>query len=73
MEITSENTKTPNRLAYSLKTAAEQVDASVGYLRKEIRAGNLRAKKFGAKVVVLGSDLQIWLESKNDWRAADQD
>ncbi len=68
MEIINEKDHTINQLASSLKTAANRADVSIGYLRKEIRAGNLKAKKFGAKVSILEADFLKWLESKEDWR-----
>jgi len=58
--------------AYSVKTAAAQFDASVPFVRNEIRAGNLRAKKIGRKVVILDSDLQNYLESQPDYKQAEE-
>lgn len=54
--------------AYSVKAAAEQFDASIPFVRNEIRDGNLKAKKIGRKVVILDSDLQKYLESQPDWK-----
>lgn len=68
MEISNEKDYTINQLASSLKTAANRADVSIGYLRKEIRQGNLKAKKFGAKVSILEADFLKWLESKEDWQ-----
>ncbi len=58
---------TPKK-AYSVKAAAEQFDASVPFVRSEIRIGNLRAKKVGRKVVILDADLQAYLENQPDWK-----
>jgi excisionase family DNA binding protein len=57
-----------SKKAWSVKSAAEQFDASVPFVRNEIREGKLRAKKIGRKVVILDSDLQEYLETQPDWK-----
>lgn len=57
--------------AYSLKNVAAQIDVSVPFIRKEIRNGNLKAKKVGARVLVLSSELDRYLEDGMDWVPAD--
>ena len=57
-----------SKKAWSVKSAAEQFDASVPFVRNEIREGNLRAKKIGRKVVIMDSDLQEYLENQPDWK-----
>ncbi len=52
-----------NKKTYSVKAAAQAFDASVPFVRNEIRDGNLRAKKIGRKVVILDTDLQNYLEN----------
>lgn len=59
--------------AHSVKAAAQQFDASVPFVRNEIRVGNLRAKKIGRKVVILDADLQMYLENQPDWKPANQE
>ncbi len=54
--------------AHSVKAAAQQFDASVPFVRNEIRVGNLRAKKIGRKVVILDVELQEYLENQPDWK-----
>ncbi len=56
-----------NKLAYSVAEAANKVSMSKSYLRNEIRAKKLKAKLIGNRVLILNSDLQIWLEGKSDW------
>jgi len=66
---------TTGKKAHSVKEAAKQFDASVPFVRNEIRNGNLKAKKIGRKVVVLDTDLQRYLENQPDWtpgESADQ-
>lgn len=64
-------TKPAIRKCHSPKSAAEQLDASVSFVRNEIRAGNLRAKKVrNDKVVILDADLQDYLESLPDWKSS---
>ncbi len=58
--------------AHSVTAAAQQFDASVPFVRNEIRAGNLRAKKIGRKVVILDADLQMYLENQPDWKPTNQ-
>lgn len=55
--------------AHSVKAAAQLFDASIPFVRNEIRDGNLRAKKIGnRKVVILDADLQKYLENQPDWK-----
>ena len=56
------------KIAYSVAEAAEVTSMSKSYLRNEIRAKNLKAKLVGNRVVILNSDLQVWLEGKSDWQ-----
>ncbi len=63
-----ENKEFAEKLAYGIKNAAGMLDLSEAFLRKEIRAKRLKVKKFGARVLILNSDLQAYLESKADWQ-----
>jgi hypothetical protein len=58
--------------AHSVKAAAASFDASVPFVRSEIRKGRLRAKHVGGKVVILDADLQNYLENQPDWKPASQ-
>jgi excisionase family DNA binding protein len=59
--------------AHSVKAAATLFDASVPFVRNEIRDGNLKAKKIGRKVVILDSDLQTYLENQPDWKLSKEE
>jgi len=59
--------KSMAKKAHSVKAAAAQFDASVPFVRNEIRNGNLPAKKIGRKVVILDVDLQEYLENQPHW------
>lgn len=62
------NTVEAIKKAHSVKAAAGLFDASVPFVRNEIRDGNLKAKKIGRKVVILDTDLQMYLEGQPDWK-----
>lgn len=52
------------RLAYSLTEAAEQASVSVLTLRREIRAGEIRARRVRGRTVVLHTELERYLASR---------
>lgn len=56
------------RRAYSVQEVSDQTTLSVPYLRSRIRAGNLKAKKVGRRVLILDGDLQSFLEGLEDWK-----
>ncbi len=58
-------TITPNKLSFSLDELAFLSSLSKEFLRKEIRAGNLIAKKFGARILVMAEDWRLYTDSKN--------
>lgn len=62
------DTETAEKLAYGIKNAAGMLDLSEAFLRKEIRANRLKVKKFGARLLILNTDLQTYLKSKEDWQ-----
>lgn len=47
----------------TVSEAAAQVAVSTGTLRKEIKKGNLRARRIGRCVRVLDEDLAAWLRA----------
>lgn len=49
--------------AFSVQEAAERIGVSVIFLRKKIYAGELKAKKFGSRTLILRRDFQEMLES----------
>jgi hypothetical protein len=53
---------TAERHAWRLKELAAAYGLSVSFLRKEIRAGRLAARRAGAAVLVLDRDFQRYLE-----------
>jgi hypothetical protein len=58
---------TQPKLAYSIAELSEMVSLSQPFLRLEIRAGRLPAKRFGARVLVLASDWEKYAVSRADW------
>ena len=49
--------------AFSVQEAAERIGVSVIFLRKKIYAGELKAKKFGTRTLILRQDFQRMLEA----------
>ncbi len=59
--------ETNNRLAYSVEECAALTSISKAMLRKEIKAGRLKAKRAGRRVVILKDDFMNYLnEGEND-------
>lgn len=52
---------TQGRLAWSIAEIANRTGLSIGFVRKEIRAGRLAARRAGRRVLVLDRDLQLYL------------
>ncbi|HRH40366.1 MAG TPA: helix-turn-helix domain-containing protein [Pyrinomonadaceae bacterium] len=52
-----------SKLAVSVAEASTLSSFSKSYLRNEIRAGNLKARKKGSRVIILVSDLENWLKT----------
>lgn len=50
------------RLAWSLAQISILTDLSVGFLRNEVRAGRLVARKFGRRVLIRDEDLRDYLK-----------
>lgn len=63
----SNSTQTEDHVAYSVEQVSERTSLSKAYVRKEIRAGNLKAKLIGRRVVILDTSLREYLESGTDW------
>jgi len=57
-------------LAYTVDEACKRSRTSRAFLYQEIASGKLRAKKRGRRTVILPADLQSWLESLPDFKAA---
>ena len=52
---------TSRRLAWSIAEVASSTGLSIGFVRKEIRAGRLAARRAGRRVLVLDDDLKRYL------------
>jgi len=52
--------------AYSIGDVSERTSLSKSFIRNEIRSGNLRARRFGRRVLVLSADLDAYLQKGND-------
>ena len=50
------------RLAWALAEVSELTGLSIGFLRNDVRAGRLRVRRFGRRLVVRDEDLQRYLE-----------
>ncbi len=60
-------TETNNRLAYSVEECAALTSISKAMLRKEIKAGRLKVKRAGRRVLILKDDFMNYLnEGEND-------
>lgn len=54
------------RFCYGLAEISKLTGLSTAFLHKEVRAGKLKTKKFGARRMVLNEDLQIYLKGEKD-------
>ncbi len=54
-------THTKDRLAYSVEECAALTSISKAMLRKEIKAGRLKVKRAGRRVLILKSDFMNYL------------
>jgi len=54
-------TDTKNRLAYSVEECAALTSISKAMLRKEIKAGRLKVKRAGRRVLILKDDFMNYL------------
>ncbi len=54
-------TETNNRLAFSVEECAALSSISKAMLRKEIKAGRLKVKRAGKRIVILKSDFLNYL------------
>ncbi len=58
-------TKTIEKLAYSVEEISEQTTLSKAFLRNEIRAGKLKVKRCGRRVLILKDDFLNYLNGEN--------
>lgn len=57
-------TITKEKMAYSVEEISAQTTLSKAFVRNEISAGNLKAQRFGRRVLVLNQDLQTYLNKE---------
>lgn len=55
-----------NKLAYSVEQISEQTTLSKAFLRNEIRAGKLKVKRCGRRVLILKDDFMNYLNGENE-------
>ncbi len=56
-----------NKKAYSIKEVSEETTLSVPFVRLEIKRGNLKAGKFGSRVLITENSLSQYLnKGEND-------
>ncbi len=58
-------TEQQNKLAYSVEQISEQTTLSKAFLRNEIRAGKLKVKRCGRRVLILKDDFMNYLNGEN--------
>ncbi len=58
-------TEPQNKLAYSVEEISEQTTLSKAFLRNEIRAGKLKVKRCGRRVLILKDDFMNYLNGEN--------
>lgn len=59
-------TITENKIAYSVEEMSELTTLSKAYLRNEIRAGRLKVKRCGRRVLILKDDFMNYLNKGED-------
>lgn len=52
-----------NKKAYSIKEVSEETTLSVPFVRLEIKRGNLKAGKFGSRVLITENSLSEYLNN----------
>ena len=52
---------TPQRLGFSLKRLAEDLDVTVGFLRLEIRRNRLKPTRLGRRVIITAAEVSRYL------------
>lgn len=52
---------TEGRMAWSVSETSLTTGLSPGFIRKEIKAGRLRARRAGRRVLILDGDLRAYL------------
>lgn len=60
----------PGRIAYSINSLCEKSDTGRTSIYEAIRSGQLKAKKFGARTIILDEDARRFFRGLPDARAA---
>ena len=60
------------KLAYTVKEALEAIGIGHSKLYEEIAAGRLKARKLGARTLILKTDLQAWLDALPEVKVGDE-
>lgn len=60
------------KLAYSIKGAAEAASLSVPYIRNLIKEQKLKAKTVGRRVLILKTDMDAFLNDQPDWKSHEE-
>ncbi len=58
-------TEIKEKLAYSVEEISKQTTLSKPFLRNEIRAGKLKVKRCGRRVLILKDDFMDYLNGEN--------
>ena len=66
VNIIMQTTITENKMAYSVEEMSELTTLSKAYLRNEIRAGRLKVKRCGRRVLILKDDFMNYLNKGED-------
>ncbi len=61
-----QETVTQNKMAYSVEEISQQTTLSKAFLRNEIRAGKLKVKRCGRRVLILKDDFMNYLNEGNE-------
>ena len=56
-------TETRERIAFSVEEVSEQTSLSKAFVRNEIRAGHLKVKRCGRRVLILKEDFMNYLNN----------
>ena len=66
MQMLKTITEKREKLAYSVEEISEQTTLSKAFLRNEIRAGNLKVKRCGRRVLILKDDFMNYLNEEDN-------
>jgi excisionase family DNA binding protein len=67
-EVSKQSVMQNTKIAYSVEELSKLISLSKGFIRKEIKAGNLKAKNFGRRILILNEDLKTYLDGNQEWK-----